>query len=140
MVGFGGLDDVRFRGVVTPGDKLVLMVKMIKNRRGRMIVAAFQGVVGETIVLEGRYGGSQFPWKRSRVCSRRTEFGIASGCHHSCEPPSQLNIEQPLDFSWWLPTLMMQNWDWAAQLPKWLTKVAALASWTSPVVNRHPRQ
>jgi 3-hydroxyacyl-[acyl-carrier-protein] dehydratase len=47
MVGFGGLDDVRFRGVVTPGDKLVLMVKMVKNRRGRMIVAAFQGVVGE---------------------------------------------------------------------------------------------
>ena len=61
MVGFGGLDDVRFRGVVTPGDKLVLMVKMIKNRRGRMIVAAFQGVVGETIVLEGTLRGIPIP-------------------------------------------------------------------------------
>ena len=61
MVGFGGLDDVRFRGVVTLGDKLVLMVKMIKNRRGRMIVAAFQGVVGETIVLEGTLRGIPIP-------------------------------------------------------------------------------
>ncbi len=61
IVGFGGLDDVRFRGVVTPGDKLVLMVKMIKNRRGRMIVAAFQGVVGETIVLEGTLRGIPIP-------------------------------------------------------------------------------
>ena len=61
MVGFGGLDDVRFRGVVTPGDKLVLMVKMIKNRRGRMIVAAFQGVVGENIVLEGTLRGIPIP-------------------------------------------------------------------------------
>ena len=61
MVGFGGLDDVRFRGVVTPGDRLVLMVKMIKNRRGRMIVAAFQGVVGENIVLEGTLRGIPIP-------------------------------------------------------------------------------
>jgi 3-hydroxyacyl-[acyl-carrier-protein] dehydratase len=61
MVGFGGLDDVRFRGVVTPGDKLVLMVKMVKNRRGRMIVAAFQGVVGENIVLEGTLRGIPIP-------------------------------------------------------------------------------
>lgn len=61
MVGFGGLDDVRFRGVVTPGDRLILMVKMIKNRRGRMIVAAFQGVVGENIVLEGSLRGIPIP-------------------------------------------------------------------------------
>ncbi|MGI9468511.1 MAG: 3-hydroxyacyl-ACP dehydratase FabZ family protein [Rubripirellula sp.] len=61
MVGFGGLDDVRFRGVVTPGDKLVLMVRMIKNRRGRMIVATFQGVVGENIVVEGTLRGIPIP-------------------------------------------------------------------------------
>lgn len=61
MVGFGGLDDVRFRGVVTPGDRLVLMVKMVKNRRGRMIVAAFQGVVDDNIVLEGTLRGIPIP-------------------------------------------------------------------------------
>ena len=61
IVGFGGLDDVRFRGVVTPGDKLVLMVKMVKNRRGRMIVAAFQGVVGNNIVVEGTLRGIPIP-------------------------------------------------------------------------------
>lgn len=61
MVGFGGLDDVRFRGVVSPGDKLILMVKMVKARRGRMIVAAFQGVVKENVVLEGTLRGIPIP-------------------------------------------------------------------------------
>ncbi len=61
MVGFGGLDSVRFRGVVTPGDRLVLMVKMIKARRKRMIVAAFQGVVNQQIVLEGELRGIPIP-------------------------------------------------------------------------------
>ena len=61
MVGFGGLDDVRFRGVVSPGDRLILMVKLVKARRGRMIVAAFQGVVGENVVLEGTLRGIPIP-------------------------------------------------------------------------------
>jgi 3-hydroxyacyl-[acyl-carrier-protein] dehydratase len=61
MVGFGGVDDVRFRGVVTPGDKLLLMVELIKVRRGRMIVAAFQGVVDGNIVLEGTLRGIPIP-------------------------------------------------------------------------------
>lgn len=61
MVGFGGVDDVRFRGVVTPGDNLILMVELLKARRNRMIVAGFQGVVGETIVLEGKLRGIPIP-------------------------------------------------------------------------------
>ncbi len=61
MVGFGGVDDVRFRGVVTPGDRLILMVEMIKVRKGRMIVAKFQGVVNENIVLEGVLRGIPIP-------------------------------------------------------------------------------
>jgi 3-hydroxyacyl-[acyl-carrier-protein] dehydratase len=61
MVGFGGLDDVRFRGVVSPGDRLILMVKLVKARRGRMIVAAFQGIVGENVVLEGTLRGIPIP-------------------------------------------------------------------------------
>ena len=45
VVGFGGVDECRFRGVVRPGDRLILMVEMLKARRGRMIIAKFQGVV-----------------------------------------------------------------------------------------------
>ena len=61
MVGFGGVDEVRFRGVVTPGDRLVLMVELKKARRGRMIVAAFQGIVDGNIVLEGTLRGIPIP-------------------------------------------------------------------------------
>ena len=61
MVGFGGLDSVRFRGVVSPGDRLILLVKMVKTRRGRMIVADFQGIVGDTVVLEGTLRGIPIP-------------------------------------------------------------------------------
>jgi len=61
MVGFGGLDSVRFRGVVSPGDRLILLVKMVKTRRGRMIVADFQGVVGDNVVLEGTLRGIPIP-------------------------------------------------------------------------------
>ena len=61
MVGFGGLDSVRFRGVVSPGDRLILLVKMVKTRRGRMIVADFQGVVDENVVLEGTLRGIPIP-------------------------------------------------------------------------------
>jgi len=61
MVGFGGVDDVKFRGVVLPGDRLVVMVRLIKARRNRMIVAQFQGVVGDQIVCEGELKGIPIP-------------------------------------------------------------------------------
>ncbi len=61
IVGFGGVDNVRFRGLVTPGDRLVLMVKLLKARRGRMIIAAFQGVVGDSMVVEGELRGIPIP-------------------------------------------------------------------------------
>lgn len=61
MVGFGGVDEVRFRGVVTPGDRLIVMVILEKARRGRMIVARFQGVVDGKLVLEGVLRGIPIP-------------------------------------------------------------------------------
>ena len=45
MVGFGGLEDVRFRDPVIPGDRLTLMCQMTKLRRGRIVVTKFQGFV-----------------------------------------------------------------------------------------------
>lgn len=61
IVGFGGVDDVRFRGIVTPGDDLLLMVKLIKARRNRMIIAAFQGVANGAMVVEGSLRGIPIP-------------------------------------------------------------------------------
>ncbi len=61
MVGFGGLDDVRFRDPVIPGDRLVVMCQLIRARRNQIIVCRFQGVVGESLVLEGQLKGIPIP-------------------------------------------------------------------------------
>ena len=57
MVGFGGLDGVRFRDMVKPGDRFYVCCKLIKVRRGRMIVAAFQGFVEDRMVVDGEIKG-----------------------------------------------------------------------------------
>ena len=61
MLGFGGLEEVRFRDPVLPGNRLVLIAHLLKLRRGRMIVSAFQGIVGDTIVVEGIIKGIPIP-------------------------------------------------------------------------------
>ena len=53
MVGFGGLDEVRFRDMVKPGDRFYVACKLIKARRNRMIVADFQGYVENRLVVDG---------------------------------------------------------------------------------------
>lgn len=57
MVGFGGMDDVRFRDMVKPGDRFYVCCKLIKARRGRMIVANFQGFVEDRLVVGGQIKG-----------------------------------------------------------------------------------
>jgi 3-hydroxyacyl-[acyl-carrier-protein] dehydratase len=61
MVGFGGMDGVKFRGVVKPGDRLVMAVQVTKHRRGRMVNCRFQGFVGESLVCEGELAGVALP-------------------------------------------------------------------------------
>ncbi len=61
MIGFGGLEEVRFRDPVIPGDRLILISKLLKSRRGRMIVCQFQGVVGQRIVVDGILKGIPIP-------------------------------------------------------------------------------
>ncbi|MFN0021853.1 MAG: 3-hydroxyacyl-ACP dehydratase FabZ family protein [Pirellulaceae bacterium] len=61
IVGFGGLEGVRFRDSVLPGDRLIVMCRMSKVRRGRMIVCDFQGVVKDKIVAEGILKGVPIP-------------------------------------------------------------------------------
>ena len=57
MVGFGGMEGVRFRDPVLPGDRLVLMVQLMKVRRGAMIVCRFQGFVRQNLVVDGQIKG-----------------------------------------------------------------------------------
>jgi 3-hydroxyacyl-[acyl-carrier-protein] dehydratase len=61
IVGFGGLEEVRFRDSVLPGDRLIVMCRMSKVRRGRMIVCDFQAVVKDKIVAEGILKGVPIP-------------------------------------------------------------------------------
>lgn len=61
MIGFGGLEDVRFRDPVLPGSRLILMCELVKIRRGRMLVSRFQGVVGESVAVEGIIKGIPIP-------------------------------------------------------------------------------
>jgi 3-hydroxyacyl-[acyl-carrier-protein] dehydratase len=61
IVGFGGLEDVRFREPVIPGDRLILLSQLTKVRSNRMLVSRFQGVVKESVVVEGVLKGIPIP-------------------------------------------------------------------------------
>lgn len=64
MVGLGGLEQVRFRGPVRPGDRLLAMAQVIKHRRGALIVCRFQAFVRRQIVCEGQIKGVPMPIER----------------------------------------------------------------------------
>jgi 3-hydroxyacyl-[acyl-carrier-protein] dehydratase len=55
--GFAGVDDVKFRGQVTPGDQLVLLGKLIELRRKRRAVGRTQAFVNGRMVYEGTIVG-----------------------------------------------------------------------------------
>lgn len=57
VIGLGGLENVRFRGSVFPGQRLTLMVQGTKLRRGGVIVCRFQGWVDQDLVVEGEIKG-----------------------------------------------------------------------------------
>lgn len=64
MVGFGGLEEVRFREPVIPGDRLVLACQMTKLRRGQIVITKFQGFVRNSIAVEGVLKGIPIPVDR----------------------------------------------------------------------------
>jgi 3-hydroxyacyl-[acyl-carrier-protein] dehydratase len=53
FIGFGGMDDVRFRGPVYPGSRLVIMARMVDIRPGRRATFGFQGWVQDRMVFSG---------------------------------------------------------------------------------------
>ena len=60
MIGFGGLEDVRFRGVVRPGDRFVIVCRLLKLRRSIM-TCEFQCFVNQNLVCEGVLKGVSLP-------------------------------------------------------------------------------
>ena len=61
VIGFGGLEEVRFREPVVPGDRLVIAVERVRVRPRAMIVCRFQGLVRESIVVDGIIKGVPLP-------------------------------------------------------------------------------
>ena len=57
FVGLGGLENIRFRNAVVPGDRLIVMLKKGKVRRNAMFTADFQGYVDGTLVVDGMIKG-----------------------------------------------------------------------------------
>ena len=56
FIGFGGMEDVRFRGQVRPGDRLVLVGKALRLHR-RHTIFECQGFVGTNMVFHGKIIG-----------------------------------------------------------------------------------
>ena len=52
FLGFGGLENVRFRSTVRPGDRFILVGKMVRYNR-RQTTFNVQGFVGDTMAFEG---------------------------------------------------------------------------------------
>jgi 3-hydroxyacyl-[acyl-carrier-protein] dehydratase len=65
-LGFAGLENVRFRGPVRPGDRLLMACQMSRIRPRRMVVCEFQGTVGMNIVCEGQIKGVPLPLDQMR--------------------------------------------------------------------------
>ncbi len=53
FLGFGGVTDVKFRGQVKPGDRLIMMGKMLEMRGKRRCVCQTQGFVDGQMVFVG---------------------------------------------------------------------------------------
>ena len=59
------MEDVRFRGPVRPGDRLVLVSKALKVNR-RQTVFETQGFVGNNMVYHGRIIGVPLPTSEAK--------------------------------------------------------------------------
>lgn len=61
MIGFGGLDEVRFRGPVEPGDRLVIVAQRLQLKPKFMVRCRFQCFVESRVVCEGEMRGIPIP-------------------------------------------------------------------------------
>ena len=57
VIGLAGLENIKFRAPVKPGDRLTVMAVEKRSRKGVMIVTQFQAYVGQVLVSEGEIKG-----------------------------------------------------------------------------------
>ncbi|MFN0051834.1 MAG: 3-hydroxyacyl-ACP dehydratase FabZ family protein [Planctomycetales bacterium] len=57
FVGFGGMDEIRFRGPVFPNCRLILLARMTHLRPNRRATFDFQGIVEDRMVFTGKMIG-----------------------------------------------------------------------------------
>lgn len=60
VIGFGGLEEVRFRGVVRPGDRFLIVCRLLKFRT-TLMTCEFQCFVDQNLVCEGILKGVALP-------------------------------------------------------------------------------
>lgn len=56
FIGFSGIEKTTFRGPIIPGDRLIMLCKIIKFR-SRQFTAHVQGYVGESMAYETKISG-----------------------------------------------------------------------------------
>ncbi|MEM9415902.1 MAG: 3-hydroxyacyl-ACP dehydratase FabZ family protein [Planctomycetota bacterium] len=56
FLGFAGVDAVKFRGTVTPGDRLYILIEGT-NMKPRRSICNAQGIVGDRLVFEAKITG-----------------------------------------------------------------------------------
>ena len=66
FVAFGGMENVKFRGTVRPGDRLIVVDRMIEYRAGRRSIFSCQAIVGKSLVFHGDVIGVPFSKRESK--------------------------------------------------------------------------
>jgi 3-hydroxyacyl-[acyl-carrier-protein] dehydratase len=78
FLGFGGMEDVRFRGPVRPGDRLVLVGKAVRVNR-RQTIFEVQGFVDNNMVFHGRIIGVPLSTPPDPSPKAKTTAGAEAG-------------------------------------------------------------
>ena len=61
LVGLGGMNEIRIRNVVRPGNRFVIMLRKDRHRQGVLVDCKFQGWVGNELVIDGGIIGIPLP-------------------------------------------------------------------------------
>ena len=61
LVGLGGMNDIRVRNLVQPGNRLVIMLAKDRHRQDVLVDCKFQGWVGRELVIDGGIIGIPLP-------------------------------------------------------------------------------
>ena len=97
FVGFGGMEDVRFRGQVRPGDRLVLVSKATRLHR-RQPMFECQGFVGTNMVFHAKIIGVNIP-AQGEAAAPSERIAGNRGRHCRSRMPSILDRSDASDSS-----------------------------------------